>query len=311
MLKAIIPRLPRTLVWCIGQWTGSAGYFLMPGWRRVGMANVEAAFGSEKSGREKRTIVRASLQNFASTLLLHFWTPRLDPAQFKRLVEVDWKGLERLREMHSRGKGLIGLTLHYGDWEMVGLAIGLLGEPFTVVVQSISDAFCDRVFNELRAHSGNRTVPRHRAAGVALRALRNGERVAFANDLNPRRDGGVWVRFFGLSVFSDSAAARLAVRTGAPIIYAVAHPLGRGKFRLTFSNEIQGSRRQSPEDDVREITQRCLDYCERIIRDKPEFWHWCYKRWKRLPSKQAHGYPFYASYVRVRETGLALRRTPS
>ncbi len=53
------------------------------------------------------------------------------------------------------------------------------------------------------------------------------------------------------------------------------------------------------EKDVLTTSQRCLDECAKVIRDKPEHWMWTYKRWKRRPTPDAAGFPFYSKYAKT------------
>ncbi len=186
--------------------------------------------------------------------------------------------------------------MHYGDWEILGLAMALHGMPATVVTQASRNPFLDNYLNQCRASSGNRMLPHRGAAGQLLRLLRRGGVVAMLIDLNTRPSGGgMWLDFFGLPVLGAGAIGAIALRTGASILFATAHPLGGGRVRLELE-EVSPPKRTSRDDSaIRELNQDLLRRCESVIRRDPRHWLWMYKRWKYQPSPDIQGYPFYTT----------------
>ena len=74
-------------------------------------------------------------------------------------------------------------------------------------------------------------------------------------------------------------------------------PPGPGRrVRVTVLPEIQPANTGDRQKDVLTTSQRCLDLCADLIRQQPEYWLWTYKRWKRKPSPNVPGHPFYAKY---------------
>lgn len=96
----------------------------------------------------------------------------------------------------------------------------------------------------------------------------------------PVRQGGILADFFGHPAPTTPLLAELALRTGAPIISGRCHPIERGRCRLVLGPEIEFEASGNFEQDVHDLTQKCLDYIESYIRKDPEFWIWGHKRWK-------------------------------
>jgi KDO2-lipid IV(A) lauroyltransferase len=151
----------------------------------------------------------------------------------------------------------------------------------------------------LRGLSGHTIVHPRFAVVKLFKAVSRGETVAVLVDANARRGrGGVWLDFFGLKVFNTSAVAELAMRTGAAVVFAAAQPVAGngGRIRILFGPEIEVANTGDHERDALVTSQRCLDCCAELIRTNPEHWLWTYKRWKRRPSAEVGGYPFYSKY---------------
>jgi lauroyl/myristoyl acyltransferase len=306
LLAATIPLLSRKALLRVANTLGRLAYLTLHKERRVALTNLDIAFGPSKSTEENKRIALSSFQNFARSFLGLFWAQRLDDAALEQWVEVDEESVRRAREILARGKGIVFLALHYGEWELLGLATGWLGFPLTVVAEQTRNPHLERIFGRLRGHTGNRSILQRFAVTKLFKALKRGECVALLIDLNaPQGRGGVWLDFFGLPVFSNSSAAGLALRSGAAIVGTVAHPLPDGRVRIVYGPEIACLPTDDDEADIRTISHRCLGFCEEIIRQRPEFWLWFYRRWKLRPSAEQGRYPFYSRYVEIGRRTIA------
>ncbi len=296
----LIPKFPRRPVVALGRALGWLAYHLSPKQRRYALTNLDIAFHETKTRAEKARIARASFQNFGGTMLGLFWSPRLNREVVDRLVDCNPKHIERVHEIQARGKGIVFLTFHYGDWELLGLATGFYGVPLTVVMDNMRNVALENVLKRLRGQSGHRIITEHNAAPALLKTLKRGGNIALLIDLNaPVTRGGVWLKFFGMPVFNNSAAAALSLHTGATIVCAVATPLPGGRAHIVYGAEIEFTPTGHYEDDVRALSQKCLDFCENLVRERPEYWLWSYKRWKHAPTTDLAGFPFYAYYTKT------------
>lgn len=283
-----VRRLANALGWC--------AYHLAQRPRRIALANLDVAFGDTKTRAEKERIALCSMQNFANSMLTLMWSRRASPEKLNRLVEVDAESMERAREVLARGKGVVCVTLHYGNWELFALAAGTHGFPLHIVTETLRNTALEQQLQRLRSATGNRIVPQKGAAMKLLRALRCGEVVILITDLNPPVEGGgEWLEFFGLPAFSNVAAAALAVRTGAPLFSCHAIPLAEGRIRVVYGPEIPYTVTGDWETDLERISQQCLAHFEQLIRQRPELWLWSYKRWKHRRDQDDPRYPFYTS----------------
>lgn len=290
-----MPRLSRRTVWRLGRGIGWLGYYLLSLQRRIALANLDLAFGSNKTGSEKERIARASSQNFATTMLAQFWAPRLTRETLDEVVEMDAEGLRLVRDLRAKDRPIIFIALHYGNWELLGLATGFIGIHTTIVTKTMRNAGLERIFGRLRAQSGHDIVSSRHAGVKLLKALERGDCIALLIDQHVSlRAGGIWCEFFGAPVLTTSLMARLALRSGAAIVGGVAHPLGDGRARIVYGPEIPVEPSGDNEADVQRITQQCLQFCERTIRERPELWLWSYKRWKVRPQQEMGRYPFYS-----------------
>ena len=296
-LAGLVFLFPRQWVLALACALGRLAYHVLPAERRVADANVELVFGDTKTPEEKRAIAGTALQTLGRNLAALFWSPRMTAQNFRRYVDIDEPSWRWFQEVRGRGRGVILITPHYGDWEVGSLAAGFLGAPYKTVTQSFKNPDADALLSRLRSVSGHTTIPPRHAVVKLFKALRRGEIIGLLVDVNGRRGrGGVWLDFFGLPVFNAAAVADLALRTGAPIVFAVSFPIEGYRTRLVFGPEVGVVDTGDAEADSLKINQRCLDLCADLIRRDPNHWLWTLKRWKRRPTPDTGRYPYYSKY---------------
>ena len=296
-VTAVVPVLPRPAAMGLARALGSLAYYVLAEDRRVAFSNLDVAFGDSKPLREKRRIVRATFHNLASNLIGLFWAPRITRDNFDRYAEFTEADRQWCRDIQARGKGVIFITPHYGDWELASLAVGFAGLPYTTVMEPTKNPAIEQTISRLRSLPGHTTVHPRFAVVKLFKAVSRGETIAVLIDVNARRGrGGVWLDFFGLKVFNTAAIAELGLRTGAAVVFCYAKPLPGRRIRIVFGPEIEPPNTGDRASDVLAMSQRCLDCCAELIREAPEHWLWTYKRWKRRPSPDVGKYPFYSKY---------------
>lgn len=136
----IVPRMPRGLVVRLAMGAGLIGYWVAPGSRRIGKANLDLAFGSTFSEARKHAILKESFQTFALVLLDVLWFTRHPRERLKRYIHLG----SELREWLSQPP-VICITGHLGNWESVGQAVANAGYPLHSVAKPLSNPGLDRL----------------------------------------------------------------------------------------------------------------------------------------------------------------------
>ncbi len=209
----------------------------------------------------------------------------LDRARVLATTEVE--GLDAFLAALARGRGLVLVTGHFGNWEIGGAALAARGVPLDVVAQRQSNPLFDRAIVAARERLGMRVIERGRAPKEGLRALRAGRVVAFVADQDARR-AGVFVPFFGRPASTHRGPALLALRTGAPLFLGTAPRAAAGEYRIRLEPvEVDGD--GEPDDVVRRLTAAFTARLEAAIRAAPEQYFWHHRRWKTRPPEEPPG----------------------
>ncbi len=286
---ATVPLLPRRACYVLGRFLGTLGYLLDWNGRAVALANIEAALPLINP-EARREIARSSYRMFATTLIDLLWSSRLTPQNLHRYIQIE--GLERAKMQTGNMQSTIAVSIHYGNFEWLSLAMGFVGYPADLVTEPQKNRLLEPLMHRARKRSGQTVIPRKGAIVRLYKTLRRGGRAAILIDLNVRpTQAAVVINCFGLETCVTLAHAWLHQRTGAAIVPAHCEPLGGGRYRFVCHPKVE----VPPGASLTEIAQACWDSFEPVIRRNPAPWLWMYKHWRFQPKTTERKYPFYAN----------------
>jgi KDO2-lipid IV(A) lauroyltransferase len=280
-ISAIGRRIPLRAGQFLGRALGRLAWHVARRERRKALAHLGIAFPDWSATRREETI-RAMFRHLGMSVFELAWLPNLKHGAKQSRFE----GHERLLEIIDSGRGVVIFTAHCGNWEWLSFATGLLGRPVSVLQRERDSPEMNRYITGLRAHANVHTIDRGSVSSARdmIQAIRRGGILAFVIDQNIRTES-VRVPFFGRDALTPIGPAKLAVRTEAVVIPAVAERLPDGTHRLQFLEPIQCTRN----DDPTELTARVTKLIEEQIRRVPEQWVWMHDRWRERPKWDVTG----------------------
>jgi KDO2-lipid IV(A) lauroyltransferase len=286
----LLAMLPLGLALRLGEVAALVAYALDRGHRRIGMRNLALAF-PERSLRARRRILRGSFLNLGRMAAELAHLPRLSAEQLADMVRFEDEAWWREALTWERSTGVLILSGHFGNWELLVFAHGMRGHPVHLVHRAMRNRYTDRWLADLRRRAGTRTIEKSRAAGAVLRALHERGLLVLPIDQNSTRGLGVFVDFFGVPANTNAGLARIALRTDAPIVPAFIVRQGRAaRHRVHVLPIMQAERTGNAAEDVRHNTQRFTAVFEEMVRRYPEQWLWMHRRWKTRPPGAARLY---------------------
>lgn len=288
----IIPYLPRRAVVRLAGLFGTLGYRFSRKLSRIGETNLDLAFGATRTAEEKRRILRSSFRSFSLVLLDAFWFSHRTEERIAR-----WVSFDASFDVLFKSQPHICVTAHYGNWEVLGMAVTARGFPLHSVAKPLKNPEVDAMFIEARHKNGQKIVRREGAVRTLLRILQQQGKIALVLDQNTKlSEGGIFVPFFGLPVPVSTAPAGLALKTGANIFIGMLTPQADGSYvgEHGLELDIAPYRAEDSGVAVRILTERITTELESILRSHPEHWLWTYKRWKYVPpGDNPERFPYY------------------
>ncbi|UCG11370.1 MAG: lysophospholipid acyltransferase family protein [Deltaproteobacteria bacterium] len=275
--------IPRGVNRKVAEILGQLWYRLDGKHRRIALRNLEIAYGNELEDRERRAICRKTFNHIATVLMELPYLRKLTVSDLERFVTFE--GVEHFYAGLKKRRGLLFMTSHFGNWELMALAFSLAYHPSNIVVRPLDNPILDRLIQGIRTRGGNQMIPKKGSVRKMLGSLSRGEVVALLIDQNVDFYDGVFVPFFREIACTIKALAVLALRTGAPVIpaYNVRRPDGR--YKIIFEPEVPLIRTGDRTIDIEENTALFNRIIEGYVRSHPEQWFWVHQRWKTRPSQ--------------------------
>jgi len=290
LLLAVARVIPARLIFAIGTFGGWCAYYLLRRERRRTLANLALAYGQVKSAAERTRIARAVFVNLGRNLSEMALYPRLDDEQFRQLVTME--GKEIIDRELRKGKGVLIITGHIGNWELFPSYIIMSGYRGGVVARRAYYEKYERLLLRLRRSKGFRVFYRDGSPREVLRTLRNNEIIGILADQDVRKLDGVFVDFFGIAAYTPTAPVVIAMKSGAPLVPARIVREGR-RHTILIEEPIVLRTTGDRKSDLVYNTQQWSRCIERFIRAHPEQWVWMHRRWRTRPEdvegREAHG----------------------
>jgi KDO2-lipid IV(A) lauroyltransferase len=257
-------------------------YYLSPRYRLIATHNLKCAF-PEKSMKDIGAIVKGVYRTMGVVAADFFEIPSLTRENLGNLVEIH--GREHCIRALEKNKGLLMFGAHFGNWELEAIAVSLAVKPVDVIYRPLDNRFLDTLVAQVRASTGNTTVPKDRAMRPMMRTLKNNGILGILIDQNVAWQEGVFVDFFGRPACTTDGLALLALHTEAPVIGAYMVRLENGKYRLMIGEEVEVVRTGNKSADVLTNTQNFTKVIEDTVRMYPDQWLWVHHRWKTKASQ--------------------------
>jgi KDO2-lipid IV(A) lauroyltransferase len=260
---------------------------LFPFFRRqrlIAEESLALAYGDEKTVAEQGRILRecfvSIVDNGAEVLYYYLYHPE------KLSAVMSVSGRERLDAALARGRGVLMVAAHYGNFPLMVMHMALLGYPVSVVVRPLRDARAEGFLYKKGIAGRFETIysmPRAKCVARVLRALGENRIVFILADQNFGSTGGVYVDFFGRPAATAPGPVIFARRSGAAVLPVFTYRKDRDRHQVDIHAPFILQEKDSEEETLRYNMAGLTRIIEREIRRRPREWAWMHRRWKNRP----------------------------
>ncbi|NJD91026.1 MAG: lysophospholipid acyltransferase family protein [Geobacter sp.] len=289
LLTLLIPfaLLPLSVSAHLGRYLGRLLKIILPKWHRIGLQTVSERldFMQRHPLWNSGNLQPGELidQLFANTGLFIAELSKLYFGMDSELMAaVEIRGLEHYTTAHARGRGIIGITAHAGNWELMALTFGAKIHPVGVVARNMKRGYLDAMLEKIRLRHGNHLIYRDSGAKEMLQLLKNNGVLGILPDQVVKPPHGIPANFLGAPAWTSVMPAKLTIKTGCAMLPFFTHKEG-GKNIITIYPELEIPQQGSEAERILELTTRMNSAIgEHVIRH-PAQWNWLYRRWKGNP----------------------------
>jgi Kdo2-lipid IVA lauroyltransferase/acyltransferase len=260
------------------------GYLFAVKQRRIALESLSIAFEQEKNKAEMVAIAKSCFSVMAKGMVELIYLME-HPKLVKSKVRI--YGKENLEQALKEGKGVIGVSAHFGNFPLMLLRLVQEGIKTSAIIRFARDEKIERYFQAKRQALGLNTIystPRKTCVDNSIKVLRNNEFLFIPLDQN-FGTAGVFVDFFGTQAATATGPVIFAQRTGAPILPMFIVRERDNSHRIIIEPALHIEEKENNEATIRHNITRITRIIERYIRAYPQEWGWIHRRWKSRPNK--------------------------
>ncbi len=272
----LVRRLPASCIPGLSRFLAGALMLFAPRRQAIAENNIRRALGDGISRERVRQIRVACVRNMARTMLELLRFPAATKSQIMNRAELS--GREHLDRALARGKGVLIITAHFGNWEFLGVRMAAEGYSLFAVARDAAHSATAQVMNAARECTGATMIERDNARQM-LRALQS-QAILFMLPDQHVAEGGVVADFLGRPAMTATGPANLAARTDCPVLPAFCGYAEDGSLWTDIQPPLQLVDTGDRDSDIVTNTQRIADAIAAQIRKYPEQWLWLHRRWK-------------------------------
>lgn len=277
LMVKVISFIPLNVAQKMGRMLGLLAYFVPLDRFSVSFENIKSSFNGITRKKAKR-LNRRVLMHFGEFFFEIPHILRLSPANLSRYVV--FKNEHYLLDALDKGRGAFVLTGHFGNWELMAVAVAIRFGNCAVIVRELDFRPLNTAITRLRTIYGTEIIPKKKGMRRILRAINNKRIIGILLDQNVDWYEGVFVPFFGRWACTNKGLALVAQKTGVPVVPAFSIKRPDGRYDIVFEKEVELSNTGDKIRDLEENTIKFTKIIEDYIRRYPDHWFWFHKRWK-------------------------------
>ena len=260
----------------IGRHLGLALYYAYKKRRDIAFENIFKSFPG-MSKKWHTSICKKSFKHFGIIAMEFIQLFRFSNKFIRKHILIE--GEEHIKEALARGRGIIGLCPHLGNWEFVAACIALKGYPVSVIMKKQSNPFINQIIEKLRSSFNVECIYKSKAGFPVIRALKRNRIVAFVADQDAGKNG-LFLKFLGRSASTAQGPARYAISNNSPALIFTGIKEGN-TFKIFISQSLNFDyNKNNLKSAVTNNTSVWTKKIEEYIKKYPEQYFWMHRRWK-------------------------------
>jgi KDO2-lipid IV(A) lauroyltransferase len=266
----------------LGKVLGRWAFFLQQDARRTTLRNLKFALGKTKKEREIKKLALQIFENIGKNTADVARFPKLTSSEVDGIVQAE--GLKHLDTAYKKGKGVIALTGHIGNFELLAAYLALKGYKLSVIGRNVYDPRLNQLLVRNRETVGLENISSTDDVRNMVKVLKAGRILGVLVDQDSSRVKGIFVSFLGKSALTPVGPAILHLKLDSPLVPMFILRNENEKYKIIVKPELKLQPSGDKDKDIKNLTQKYTEVLEEIIRKYPSQWLWMHKRWKSRPA---------------------------
>lgn len=285
LFTLVFSLLPKSLIRPVGCLIGTLAFVLIPKRRHIAINNIRQALPAMTT-KPDWNFPHHAPEKITRMMFCHLGMSLLEICRLYHgrgeevLKHIEVRGEEYLEAARARGKGVVVLTGHCGNWELAALALARhFNSPLSVVARRQDSPYLNSMVEKMRLRYGNLIIYKDNAFRSMMTSIRTNGIIGLLVDQAVFPENGALIDFLGRKAWASKAPVLLARKSGTAIVPAFIHREADRHVieihpELIFSNDTS-------EQGMAANVQKYSRAIENFIVRHPVDWYWVHRRWKR------------------------------
>ena len=283
ILTALLGILPVRVTLAVACTLGRLLWLCYARGRERALENLSAAYPE----KDRAWLVKTAKRSFEQIAMLGvdiLLTPTLARKENWQQYGV-YQNVEYTKWLMQEGKGVILVTGHYGNFEILSYIMGLFGFNLFSVARPLDNRYLDQYIRGIRERYGQKIIDKQGAADVMSKAGKQGASLGLIADQDAGKKG-LFVDFFGRPASTFKSIAVMAAVHNMPVAVGYSRRIGNQyRFEIGVKRIIFPEEWTHQKDPIRWITEQYTQTIESFVREDPTQYWWVHRRWKTAPRK--------------------------
>ena len=273
LFKFIINLLPDKLSYHLVNVLGAVAYYLVKDRRELAIKNIKRSLNV--TDNQAKQLAKGVFQDIAIKFVEILKLETKDISELEDNIKID--GKEHLEKLVNSDRGAVLFTGHFGNWELLGIYLAVLGYPLTAIARDFKNEYIYQEIMKIRESTGAEIFNRSQIKKTIKSLLRQ-KFLLIAGDQDAHQDGE-FMQFFDRPASTPLGPVKLAQRTNSLIAPIYLAREGFNNYRIIVKEPLEIAEDATLEEQ-RKILQKLTTSLEDVIREYPEQWLWVHRRWK-------------------------------
>jgi KDO2-lipid IV(A) lauroyltransferase len=257
-------------------------FWLLKKRRILTVSNLTSAY-PQKSKKEIYLLAKECFKSTAKTTAEIFllFTDRKDLKDF--IINIDEVSVKLHKIAGNNKNGIIFITAHFGNWEILSHFVALCGYPLIVIGRKGDNKYIEsNLTKPFRERYGSKNIYKKEAMSKMIKELKSGGNIGILIDQKTGKANGVLTTFFGMECYSTTSVANMKLKYDPLIIPMFAKREQNGRYAIMLEGALSynAEEKHNKDEKIASLTQCYNDVIEHAVREAPEQWFWMHDRWK-------------------------------
>jgi KDO2-lipid IV(A) lauroyltransferase len=276
IFRGIFFFIPRKLCVKVGSFFGGRCYNFFKKEKNIVIKNLDIVYKGALTEKEKEEFIKINFKNYG---IGFFEFVKFSVMPLKKIAGLvkQVEGIEYFDKAFKERKGIIAVTAHFSNWELIPEYFAYRGYNVGVIGRKLFDEKLNALVNRTREKSGVKVFDRDRISKELIKELKNGMFLGVLVDQDTQVESKI-IDFLGVPAKTPVGPAILAQKFNCYLLTLFALRMEDGYYKIIINKPYENIEKETIEN----LAKKYNNEISEMIKKYPSQWAWIHNRWKSI-----------------------------